>query len=136
MDYGQVDSMLAPEGKSVGAVCCIDYTSQWEGLSREEYRKKKEEVAETFIEKLEALIPGFREAIEFYEVGTSKTVERYTLNPQGAVYGFAQSPERVIMDEIPALPNLHFASAWGKIGGGFSGAIYSGYMCAFRILRA
>ncbi len=136
VDYGQVDSRLAPEGKSVGAVCCVDYTLQWEGLSRKEYRQKKEEVAQGFIEKLEALIPGFREAIEFYEVGTSKTVERYTLNPQGAVYGFAQSPGRVAMDEIPALPNLHFASAWSRIGGGFSGAIYSGYMCAFKILRA
>ena len=136
VDYGQVDSMLAPEGKSVGAVCCIDYPSGWEGLTRNEYNKKKEEVAEVFIEKLEALIPGFREAIEFYEVGTSKTVERYTLNPKGAVYGFTQSPERVGLDEIPAPPNLHFASAWSKIGGGFSGAIFSGYMCAFKILRA
>lgn len=136
VDYGQVDSRLAPEGKSVGAVCCVDYTSQWEGISPEEYRQKKEEVAQVFIEKLETLLPGFRKAIEFYEVGTSKTVERYTLNPSGAVYGFAQSPGRVVMDEIPALPNLHFASAWSRIGGGFSGAIYSGYMCAFKLLRA
>lgn len=135
VDYGQVDSRLAPEGKSVGAVCCVDYTSEWEGLSREEYRQKKEEVAQVFIEKLNSLIPGFRDAIEYYEVGTAKTVERYTLNPGGAVYGFAQSPSRVIMDEIPAHPNLHFASAWTKIGGGFSGAIFSGYMCAIKILR-
>ncbi len=135
VDYAQVDSRLAPAGKSVGAVCCIDYPDQWEGLSREQYRQKKEEVAGIFIDKLEALFPGFRDAIEFYEVGTSKTVERYTLNPMGAVYGFAQSPERVVLDEIPAPPKLHFASAWTKIGGGFSGAIYSGYMCAIKLLR-
>ncbi len=136
VDYGQVDSRLAPEGKSVGAVCCIDYPRDWEGLSQEEYRQKKEDVAEVFIEKLNGLIPGFRDAIEYYEVGTAKTVERYTLNPRGAVYGFAQSPSRVVMDEIPSHPNLHFASAWTKIGGGFSGAIFSGYMCAIKILRA
>ncbi len=136
VDYGQVDSRLAPDGKSVGAVCCVDYLADWEGLSKEEYRQKKEDVAQVFIEKLESLIPGFRDALEYYEVGTSKTVERYTLNPEGAVYGFAQSPSRVVMDEIPAIPNLHFASAWTKIGGGFSGAIFSGYMCAIKILRA
>jgi len=136
VDYGQVDSRLAPDGKSVGAVCCVDYTSDWEELSREEYRQKKEDVAQVFIAKLESLIPGFRDAVEYYEVGTSKTVERYTLNPEGAVYGFAQSPSRVVMDEIPVIPNLHFASAWTKIGGGFSGAIFSGYMCAIKILRA
>jgi len=135
VDYSQVDSRLAPEGKSVGAVCCIDYPDQWEGFSKEEYRQKKEEVAQIFMDKLEALLPGFRDAVEYYEVGTSLTVERYTLNPKGAVYGFAQSPERVVMDEIPSLPNLHFASAWSKIGGGFSGAIYNGYLCAIKILR-
>jgi phytoene dehydrogenase-like protein len=135
VDYGAVDSRLAPEGKSVGAVCCIDYTARWEGLSREEYRKEKEKVAQIFIGKLETLIPGFADAVEFCEVGTSKTVERYTLNPGGAVYGFAQSPGRARMQEIPAPPNLHYASAWTKIGGGFSGAIFSGYMCAFRLLR-
>jgi len=135
VDYGQVDSRLAPNGKSVGVVCCIDYPEQWEGLSRHEYRQKKEEVAQIFMDKLEALLPGFRDAVEYYEVGTSLTVERYTLNPKGAVYGFAQSPEAVVLDEIPSLPNLHFASAWSKIGGGFSGAIYNGYLCAIKILR-
>ncbi len=135
VDYGQVDSRLAPEGKSVGAVCCIDYPDQWNGLSKEEYRQKKEHVAQLFIDRLESLIPGFRDAVEFYEVGTSLTVERYTLNPEGAVYGFAQSPKRVVLDEISSLPGLHFASAWSKIGGGFSGAIFNGYMAAIKILR-
>ncbi|MFC2081051.1 phytoene desaturase family protein [Bacteroidota bacterium] len=135
VDYGQVDSRMAPEGKSVGAVCCIDYPDQWEGLSKENYRQKKEDVAQVFIGRLEAFLPGFRNAVEFYEVGTSLTVERYTLNPKGAVYGFTQSPERVVLDEISTLPGLHFASAWSKIGGGFSGAIFNGYMCAIKILR-
>ena len=135
VDYGQVDSGLAPEEKTVGAICCIDYTSQWEGMSREQYKAKKEEVAQIFMEKLDRLIPGSRKHIEHYEVGTSKTVERYTLNRQGAVYGFAQTPERVMLDPLPAIENLHFASAWTKTGGGFSGAIFSGYMCAFEILR-
>ncbi len=58
-----------------------------------------------------------------------------TLNPGGAVYGFAQTPARRIIDPNSILPNLHFASAWGKTGGGFSGAIYGGYLCAYNILR-
>jgi len=36
---------------------------------------------------------------------------------------------------IESMDNLHFASAWTKIGGGFSGAIFSGYMCAYGLLR-
>jgi len=64
-----------------------------------------------------------------------KTGKRFTLNPEGAVYGFAQNPGKST-DYLTALPeNVHIASAWGKFGGGFSGAIFSGYMCATDLLR-
>lgn len=135
VDYSQVDAALAPKGKSVGAVCCVDYLKDWNNLDAKAYKAKKEHVAQIFITKLDALIPGLKEQIEYYEVGTSKTVGRYILTPEAAVYGFAQTPENVMKPKIEALKNLHFASAWTKIGGGFSGAIYSGYLCAFGILR-
>jgi len=135
IDYGQIDAALAPRGKGVGVICCIDYTKDWEKLNRKEYLEKKEKVAQIFIDKLEDLIPGVKENIEYYEVGTSKTIERYTLNPQGAVYGFAQTPENVKLDPIRSVENLYFASAWTKIGGGFSGAIFNGYLCAYDIIR-
>jgi all-trans-retinol 13,14-reductase len=135
VDYSQIDSRLAPPGKGVGAVCCIDYTSDWEGLDRETYKKKKADVAEIFTDRCEKIIPGFRAAVDHVEVGTSLTVKRYTLNPEGAVYGFAQIPGRST-DYLSALPdNIYIASAWGKFGGGFSGSIYSGYMTALDILR-
>ncbi len=40
-----------------------------------------------------------------------------------------------VIEQKGSIENLHFASAWTKIGGGFSGAIYSGYLCAIDILR-
>jgi all-trans-retinol 13,14-reductase len=135
IDYGQIDSGLASGGKSVGAICCIDYLSEWENLPVELYNDKKEEVAQSFIARLEHLLPGISSEIEYYEVGTSATVKRYTLNPAGAVYGFAQTPERLALDISGIINNLHFASAWTKTGGGFSGAIYSGFLCAYNILR-
>lgn len=135
VDYSQIDSGLTPEGKGVGVVCCIDYTKDWEGLSREEYSTKKEQVAQLYIDKLEKLIPGIKGVIDHYEVGTSKTIERYTLNPQGAVYGFKQTPQRVMLDPITPIENLYYASAWTKTGGGFSGAIFNGYLCAYEIIR-
>jgi all-trans-retinol 13,14-reductase len=135
IDYGRIESGLAPSGKSVGALCCIDYLKDWENLSPEEYKSKKELVAGIFIKKLEDLIPGITGEIEYYEVGTSATINRYTLNPEGAVYGFAQTPGKPVVNTSEIFENLHFASAWGKTGGGFSGAIYSGFLCAYNILR-
>lgn len=135
VDYSQLDSDLAPEGKGVGAVCCIDYVEDWAALDRPAYLKRKAEVAEMITSRCEKLIPGFKDAIEYVEVGTPLTVKRYTLNPEGAVYGFAQTPGKstAYLSELP--PNLYLASAWGKFGGGFSGSIYSGYMTALEILR-
>jgi all-trans-retinol 13,14-reductase len=135
IDYGQIDSGLAPEGKSVGALCCIDYITDWENLTVEENKAKKEEVANIFINRLEKLIPGISGEIEYYEVGTSATIKRYTLNPEGAVYGFAQIPGKPVIETSDIFDNMYFASAWGKTGGGFSGAIYSGFLCAYNILR-
>jgi all-trans-retinol 13,14-reductase len=135
VDYGQIDSGLAPAGKSVGAICCIDYLKDWELLSREEYDKKKEETAKIFIERLDNLIPGIASEIEYYEVGTPSTIKRYTLNPGGAVYGFAQIPDKPAIKITELFDNLHIASAWGKTGGGFSGVICGGFLCALNILR-
>lgn len=135
IDYGRIDSGLAPPEKSVGALCCIDYLADWENLSADGYRTRKEKAAKTFIKRLERILPGISGEVEYYEVGTPATIKRYTLNPGGAVYGFAQTPSRAAVDTSVVPDNLHFASAWGKTGGGFSGAIYSGYLCAYNILR-
>ncbi|MCK5693169.1 MAG: NAD(P)/FAD-dependent oxidoreductase [Bacteroidales bacterium] len=135
VDYGQVDSRLAPQGKSVGAVCAIDYPSDWERLERSEYMRMKADVADIITGRLEKILPGFREAVEYVEVATSLSVERFTLNPKGAVYGFAQHPGRSL-EYLSSLPeNIFIASAWGKIGGGFSGAMVNGYMTAMDLLR-
>ena len=136
VDYSQIDSGLTAGEKSVGSICCIDYPDGWNGLGRGDYLAKKEHVASVLIDRLDKIIPGIKDTIEYYEVGTPATIERYTLNPGGAVYGFAQTPSKRNIDPVKSVSNLHIASAWGKTGGGFSGAIYGGYMCALNILRS
>ncbi len=135
VDYGQIPSELAPDGKSVGSICCIDYLDDWVGLDRQEYVQRKKEVASALTARLEKIIPGLGVHIDHSEVATSATIKRYTLNPAGSVYGFAQTPSKKTIDPLAIPENIHFASAWGKSGGGFSGAIYGGYLCAINILR-
>lgn len=139
VDYSQIDSGLAPAGKSFGSLCTTDYLSDWEGLDKEQYREKKEMVAQILIGRLEKLIPGIREEIEYYEIGTAKTLQRYTLNPGGVIYGYAQLPKQSgMLHRVPnrsPVKNLYFASAWSNPGGGFTGAILGGWFCALEILR-
>jgi all-trans-retinol 13,14-reductase len=136
VDYSQVDAALAPEEKSVGVVSTVDYLDEWTGLTDAEYRRKKARVTEVFRRRLEAQYPRLSGAVKHAELATPKTIQRYTLNPGGTAYGFAQTPSQSLFDrqvESP-LPNLHFASAWTFPGGGFTGAIMSGYLTAETLL--
>ena len=136
VDYGKIDAQLAPPDKSVGSICGVDYLKNWEGLSKDEYKAKKEEVAQTLLQRLEKQFPGIRESIEYYEVATPKTIQRFTSNPSGSVYGFTQSKEQSGTKRFRnnfLIPNLYFASAWAFPGGGFEGSIMSGFLAALQM---
>jgi hypothetical protein len=138
VDYGRIDAQLAPPEKSVGAICGVDYLKNWEGLSKDEYKAKKEEVAQILLQRLEKQFPGIRESIEYYEVATPKTIQRFTSNPDGSVYGFTQSKEQSGMKRLRnnfLIPNLYFASAWTFPGGGFEGTIMAGFLAALQMNR-
>jgi phytoene dehydrogenase-like protein/ferredoxin-NADP reductase len=136
VDYSQVDSALAPLGKSVGVICAADYLKDWENLNPIDYKTKKEQVAKLFFERLEKHYPGILKHLVYYEVGTSKTIQKYTLNPKGTAYGYAQTPTQSGLGRIPAkspIENMYFASAWSFPGGGFTGAILGGFLCALEM---
>jgi phytoene dehydrogenase-like protein len=138
VDYNKIDAQLAPSGKSVGVICCADYLKDWDGLSKEDYKVKKEEVAQILLGRLEKQFPGIRESIEYYEVATPKTIKRFTSNTAGSVYGFAQSKEQSGLKRFRnnfLIPNLYFASAWAFPGGGFEGSIMAGFLAALQMNR-
>lgn len=138
VDYSNIDSQINDQGIYTGVICTIDYLDHWAQLNETEYNNKKDEVARILIERLETLIPGIKDIIIYSEVATPKTMVRYTLNPEGTVYGFAQIPDQVgpMKHNIrkPPINNLYLASAWTG-SGGFSGAISAGYSCALKILK-
>jgi phytoene dehydrogenase-like protein len=139
VDYSQIDSGLAPEGKSVGVIVTVDYLKRWEGLSSGEYKARKEARTQALVDKLEKLIPGVKGDIEYMEASTPATMKRFTMNPAGAAYGFSQSTAQAgfyrLRNQSP-VDNIYYCSAWGTPGGGFSGAIYAGKDCARRIIKA
>ncbi len=136
VDYNKVDAQLAPPGKSVGVICGVDYLKDWEGLSKEEYKAKKAAVTEILLQRLEKQFPGIRDNIEYAEIATPKTLQRYTLNPQGTPYGFTQSKEQSGGKRFRnnfLISNLYFASAWAFVGGGFEGSITTGFLAALQM---
>ncbi len=137
VDYSQIDSGLTDESKSFGAMCTTDYLADWKDLSEEEYKQKKEDVLQSYLALLETEYPNIKEHIEFTEVGTPKTIQRYIKTPNGTAYGFAPNKEQFFRTpEVVSkeLNNLYFVGAW-VIGGGFSPAISSGGMCYHEVLK-
>ncbi len=139
VDYSSIDSGLAPEGKSVGVISSMDYLSDWDSLTEDRYMERKEETAQILINRLDKYIPGTKDAIEYYEVSTPRTIKRYILTPKGTAYGYAQIPNQTGRKRFKIkspINNLYFASAWTEPGHGFTGAILSGQWCAEEILRS
>ena len=138
VDYSQIDSGLTTDtSKSFGVICTIDHIRDWESLSMEAYKAKKDALLEDYLIRLEKVYPNIKEHIEFSEIGTAKTMQRYLKTPEGTAYGFA--PTHTQFFRVPEVKskkrdNLYFVGAW-IIGGGFTPAILSGDLCASEVLK-
>jgi len=136
VDYSQIDSGLTDSGKSFGAICMMDYITDWEDLDQKSYRKKKESLMKSTLKKLEKYYPNISDLVEYAEVGTAKTVKRYIKTPNGTAYGFKPTPKqffRIPTVKSEKIDNLYFVGQW-VIAGGFNPAIVSGKLC-FREVK-
>ena len=122
------DPGLAPPGEHLFLLTTLagyDPPSRW--------RRDKELLLEHMLALAEGVTPGLRRALTFCEAGTPRTLERYTRNSGGALYGFALSPDQVGPGRPAAttpLPGLLLAGHWTQPGGGVYGALTSGVEAA------
>lgn len=126
--YSNLTDRFCDKGSSVisiGALAGYDY---WRKFSKTEYLKKKEEAADIILSRCEKALPGLCKKIKVKIVATPLTMERYTGNSNGAIYGWNK---RSLLDEIKfmssttPLKNLFLSSQWTKIGGGVAGVLLS-----------
>jgi len=142
INYTMVDPTNAPKGKNIIAIVTImpyDYKGDWyESVSYEKYKALKEEVAQIMIQRTEEYIPGLSEHIEVMEIGSPRTMEHYTLNPKGSIFGWEFTKEQSMMKRLPQetpIENLYLAGAWTFPSGGQSGVLMSGDMAADMIIK-
>ncbi|MAE96049.1 MAG: all-trans-retinol 13,14-reductase [Deltaproteobacteria bacterium] len=99
--------------------------------------ERKDALTEHLLRAAEARLPGLREGLRFCEGATPRTMERYTRNEAGAIYGFELSPTQIgpgRPEHAAPLPGLYLAGHWTQPGGGITGVVTSGLQCAQRIL--
>jgi prolycopene isomerase len=127
-----VDPTLAADGKHlVVLTTLVDYDV---GAS---WRDQKSRAEDALLVRAERALPGLTSSLCFAEGASPRTMERYTLNTAGAIYGWELSPSQV----GPARPSqrtpiagLYLAGHWTRPGGGIYGVTVSGVQCAQIVL--
>lgn len=134
--YTVGDETLAPKGKSVVALMCLQYGSAWDDVSPQDYAQTKFDYAEKLIDLAETVLPPIRAHIEEIEVATPMTMMRYLNTPGGAIYGFSQdiTDHAAVRDRVRPVDGLHLAGAWSGMGG-FQPTYQAGASVAGSILR-
>ena len=136
-NYNSMDDTLNPSDKGVITITFIDSYNYW-NIDRNSYNERKDKVSNIIIARLEKLFKNIKEHIVLYELGTPRTMEKYTLNPKGAVYGYSQEVKqagRYRLKNKTSIKNLNIVGAWVSPGGGYEGVISSGITCAELIRK-
>ncbi|MGL4373307.1 MAG: phytoene desaturase family protein, partial [Turicibacter sp.] len=136
-NYNTLDSTLNDENKGVLTVTYLDNYEYW-SKKLETYKQQKQEVTDKILKRLEAIYPNFIENVEVLELGTPRTMERYTKNCKGAVYGYAQTVDQAGRHRLKSKTSIHnlwLVGAYVNPGGGYEGSISSGMVAAQAVHR-
>ncbi len=126
------DPGLAPEGEHL-----LILTTLCEAGTEPSWRAAKAVAGERLLELAARRIPALPGALRFAEAATPRTLERYTRNESGALYGWAHTPRQVgrarLAGETP-VDGLLLAGHWTRPGGGIFAVVRSGIEAAHRAL--
>jgi prolycopene isomerase len=117
------DPSLAPDGKhliTLTALLPFDAVRSW--------REGKPVYERAMLAALERLLPGVTDRLTLAEAGTPRTMERYTLNLRGAIYGWEHTPAQSTTDRLPhrtPVEGLWLSGHWTQPGGGVLTAMAS-----------
>ncbi|MFH2006002.1 MAG: NAD(P)/FAD-dependent oxidoreductase [bacterium] len=137
--YNVVHPEFSPSGTSVVSVSAPAIGRAWTDVQPDRYATLKHRFTEALVSGAAKRYPAFRDHLDVVVTTTPVTNMRYTGNPDGAIYGFAMTPQ-----ENPAfrlaqrgpLDGLYFAGAWTQPGGGYETTVGSGYDAAHLVLEA
>ncbi len=134
------DPSLAPDGKSVVIIMLPTHYSYWQRIyGRTIYDAEQIQESDILIDRLEQLYPGIKADIEFADVATPLSYERYTGNWQGSSCGWLLTRRtlftmiRGMRKTLPGLRNFFIIGQWVEPGGSVPVVAMSGRNIIQRI---
>jgi all-trans-retinol 13,14-reductase len=128
---------IAPSGCGIVSFAELASPGSWLTDSEENYESAKNRLKEILLDKYDAAFPGLKAHATSVVLGTPRTMKRYSSNPLGAVYGFAQtvsqSNNKRLGNRSP-LKGLYLAGSWTQAGGGYEGSMMTGLKSAHNLL--
>ena len=124
------DHTVAPAGHHT---VCITMFAPFD----KDWKTEKQRITDRLIDEAELVIPGLRKNIVYQDSGSPTTMQRYTSNRNGAIYGWDASPKSLatrLAMETP-VPGLFLAGHWTRPGGGVFAVITSGQIAAKRAIK-
>jgi prolycopene isomerase len=124
---------LSDPGLATGGRHLITLTALLPYDARTSWRHAKPHYERQMLERLERLVPGVTGRLTLTEGGTPRTMERYTLNLDGAIYGWEQTPDQSTTERLPhrtPVGGLYLSGHWTQPGGGVLTAMGSGVQTA------
>jgi len=140
--HSLLNPKLAPEGKSslmIQEVALTDWAKDLNLKDREQYFKFKEEKKKELIQKASKIIPDLENHIEFIDVATPATYEKFTHNVHGATSAWSWNPKKKFYENLlkthidTPVKNLLIGSCWAMQMGGVPGAVSAAKKCVKRI---
>jgi prolycopene isomerase len=131
-----LDPHLAPEGHQIIHTFTPSWMEDWQGLSTQEYREKKEAAADRLISRLETIFPGLTAGLDYQAVGTPRTHRRF-LGRDDGTYGPIPRRKLAGLLGMPfnrtAIPGLYCVGDSTFPGQGLNAVAFSGFACGHRV---
>ncbi|MEZ5400200.1 MAG: NAD(P)/FAD-dependent oxidoreductase [Bryobacteraceae bacterium] len=102
-----------------------------------DWQAQKQASMDKVMPRLRGIFPGFDDHIVVSLAATAMTSHRFTLNHQGAMLGWAMTPEQLGPGRLPQttpIDNLFLVGHWTQPGGGITPVIVSAQLAAKLVL--
>ena len=134
-NYTEKDSSKSKDKVGTITVISITTANEWPKPGTDKYKTKKKQIEDQVKRLLMENFKGIDKHITILEGMSPYTIERYTYQDAGAMYGHEQIPNYPERKSETNIKNAFITGVWGDVGGGYEGAMLGGYFTGLRLAK-